>query len=261
MAGELCSYCGCDAELYPGKKYCKDCHKHCFRECKRCHLPYNDVVHFALHDERCNSCQRKHMREANNRKAGNVQKKSEDAIEAILPNVRPDDSSKSLKKKKKSNRNEIISPYSDDDEDDDEDVADEEENEEQKTGHGVQSVRKRKIEVDDDEDEEEDDDDDGDDDGEDDEEETRRPTKDTVELGSESIPSTKSSKCVDKTNKPKTQHKKKKKIRTQEPKVRAKMNNKKDKEVKEILLKSILAYSALTSSRRKDNKVKVEVYF
>ena len=43
-------------ELMFKKPYCLRCEKNMFRECRRCHKPYDDNKYFHLDPIRCNSC-------------------------------------------------------------------------------------------------------------------------------------------------------------------------------------------------------------
>ena len=58
-----CIWCEKLCELLPGKKYCEYCNKNKYLECCRCRRPLNDKKYFLLHNTRCNSCQRKIIKE------------------------------------------------------------------------------------------------------------------------------------------------------------------------------------------------------
>ena len=51
-----CNYCQKLTKLAPGKNYCLKCKARCFRECRRCHKPYDSEKFFQRDQLRCNSC-------------------------------------------------------------------------------------------------------------------------------------------------------------------------------------------------------------
>ena len=51
-----CNWCNKYRELVFKKPYCLRCEKNMFRECRRCHKPYDDNKYFHLDPIRCNSC-------------------------------------------------------------------------------------------------------------------------------------------------------------------------------------------------------------
>lgn len=60
-----CSWCKNFEELLSGAKYCRSCHEKSYRVCSRCKLPYPDKKFFTESGDgkRCNSCQRKYIKE------------------------------------------------------------------------------------------------------------------------------------------------------------------------------------------------------
>lgn len=60
-----CNWCSNYTELLPGKKYCGNCAVKSFRECCRCHRPFDHPKYFKLdpHKNRCDACQRKVLHE------------------------------------------------------------------------------------------------------------------------------------------------------------------------------------------------------
>ena len=68
MEKDTCNFCRSRRELVPGKKYCLECNDNAFKECKRCHLPYDSAKYYELSSVRCNSCQRKYEKETKQRK-------------------------------------------------------------------------------------------------------------------------------------------------------------------------------------------------
>ena len=58
-----CIYCGDEIELIENKKYCEQCLDNMYKECIRCHLPYDSEQYFSLNEKRCNSCQKKYENE------------------------------------------------------------------------------------------------------------------------------------------------------------------------------------------------------
>ena len=47
------------------KPYCHSCANKCIRECIRCHRPFDSLKYFTDNAERCNSCQKKYIKESN----------------------------------------------------------------------------------------------------------------------------------------------------------------------------------------------------
>ena len=61
---KICIWCRQYKPLVPGKQYCTTCKKQCYRECTRCHRPFNNQKYFSDTDgERCNACHKKYMKE------------------------------------------------------------------------------------------------------------------------------------------------------------------------------------------------------
>ena len=54
-----CVYCGDETELIENKKYCEQCSDNMYKECIRCHLPYESEQYFSINEKRCNSCKKK----------------------------------------------------------------------------------------------------------------------------------------------------------------------------------------------------------
>ena len=46
-------------KFFKDKPYCIQCAAECARACLTCHKPYDDLIFFKLHPDRCNSCQKK----------------------------------------------------------------------------------------------------------------------------------------------------------------------------------------------------------
>ena len=64
MDVKRCIWCSSTLQrLEEGKPYCIQCAENCFRECKRCHRPFDDSKYFLLDKDRCNACQRKYSKE------------------------------------------------------------------------------------------------------------------------------------------------------------------------------------------------------
>lgn len=74
-ARKKCNFCLQTVALVKNKPYCNKCHKNCFRECSRCHKPYNHERFFELNEVRCNSCQRKYLKEKEKRDMKKLQPK------------------------------------------------------------------------------------------------------------------------------------------------------------------------------------------
>ena len=64
---KTCAWCKGYKLLVPSKKYCSDCCGQMYRECSRCRLPYPTAESFTLSDLRCNSCQKKYVKEKQKR--------------------------------------------------------------------------------------------------------------------------------------------------------------------------------------------------
>jgi hypothetical protein len=75
-----CIWCNKLSQLVNGKRYCHTCARACFKECRRCHRPYNSPRFFKLDETRCDSCFRilQTAREARARKKEEQQQKQED---------------------------------------------------------------------------------------------------------------------------------------------------------------------------------------
>ena len=59
-----CNWCSKYVTLVPNKKYCVQCKSKCFRECTRCHRPFDSAKYFEQNDTRCNACMKKYLKEA-----------------------------------------------------------------------------------------------------------------------------------------------------------------------------------------------------
>ena len=57
-----CNWCNKYRELVFKKPYCLRCESNMFRECRRCHKPYDDSKYFQLDAIRCNSCHPVYMK-------------------------------------------------------------------------------------------------------------------------------------------------------------------------------------------------------
>ena len=66
-AKKKCNFCLQNVTLIKNKPFCHKCAKNCFRECTRCHKPYNHEKFFELNEVRCNTCQRKYLKEREKR--------------------------------------------------------------------------------------------------------------------------------------------------------------------------------------------------
>ncbi len=66
----LCNYCGHVVDkLVNKRKYCFSYKDRCFRECSRCHLPYDSSRFFENEEaRRCLSCEKRLQREREKRK-------------------------------------------------------------------------------------------------------------------------------------------------------------------------------------------------
>lgn len=62
-----CNYCNLYNKLSTGKPYCTKCKTNCYRECRRCHKPYDDSKFFMKDETRCNSCHTKLEKERSKR--------------------------------------------------------------------------------------------------------------------------------------------------------------------------------------------------
>ena len=63
-----CNWCFTPSvPLVTGKNYCSVCAHYCFKECKRCRWPLPSADFFSLSKERCNTCQKKYLKEVNKR--------------------------------------------------------------------------------------------------------------------------------------------------------------------------------------------------
>lgn len=58
-----CNWCNRTVKILPGYKHCHDCHEKAYRICVRCRRPLSDKSYFALHDKRCNACQKSYLRQ------------------------------------------------------------------------------------------------------------------------------------------------------------------------------------------------------
>ena len=61
-----CNWCtSMAAPLTNGKPFCEACRSRCYRECCRCRRPFQSAKYFTedLTGRRCNSCQRKYLKE------------------------------------------------------------------------------------------------------------------------------------------------------------------------------------------------------
>ena len=66
---KLCNWCGQLNVLSSSeKKYCSVCENNCVRECKRCHRPFPCETYFTLSNERCDTCERKYLKESSKNK-------------------------------------------------------------------------------------------------------------------------------------------------------------------------------------------------
>lgn len=64
---KTCSWCKAYRPLAPNKTYCQSCSEKMFRECSRCHQPYPESKYFENGNRRCNSCQKKYLKEKEKR--------------------------------------------------------------------------------------------------------------------------------------------------------------------------------------------------
>lgn len=133
-----CVWCKEHTRLKDGKPYCLKCCNRMFQECVRCHFPYPDAKYFSEHDSRCNSCQKKYMKEKERRL---VKKRS---MEAQSTSCQPS-IEKHLTEKRKpkmadaTNKPTTSYQVSDDDDDDD--------NDEEKEQVITISPKRRKIHI------------------------------------------------------------------------------------------------------------------
>ena len=64
-----CNFCNKFRELVFKKPYCLRCESNMYKECRRCHKPYDDRKHFELDPIRCNSCHPKYLKEREKRQS------------------------------------------------------------------------------------------------------------------------------------------------------------------------------------------------
>lgn len=74
-----CNWCNRHKELLPNTKHCSECDKKAYRLCSRCHRPFNSPSYFTLDSKRCDSCQRKYIREREKREQKKRQLDNDDA--------------------------------------------------------------------------------------------------------------------------------------------------------------------------------------
>lgn len=92
-----CNWCNRDKQLLIGKRYCKDCDLKRFRECCRCHRPFDHPKYFQLDPIklRCDACQRKLLQEqtkARKMKSTKViESDSDEAVNIMGSDVSTDD--------------------------------------------------------------------------------------------------------------------------------------------------------------------------
>ena len=242
------------------------CAKKCVRECKTCHRPFHDLAKFQLDDKRCDACQRKYLKNKGGKKKRScVTRPSTDLNKEEMEGTSSHEKLKKKKKKltkpeekPKKEANVIISPGSDEDADDyeEEEEFDVEvvaspkhpagrtgEEEEEESEEGIE-YEEGPIEEEEEEEEEED-------------EEERKITK-REEVKAKTL----TAKIKNSTVKP-VQQPRKVKARattttTGEPKAK-RQKRVADKEIRENLLRSLLEYSTLSSSKKKTSIVKFEI--
>lgn len=71
---KICCWCKTNTSLVENKKFCQLCKDRAYSICKRCGFPYDNKTYFELDESRCNSCQRKYIKEKEKRKAAKVSK-------------------------------------------------------------------------------------------------------------------------------------------------------------------------------------------
>lgn len=100
-----CCWCRRFVALLPKQKHCKDCDSKAFRLCSRCHVPFPDPKYFKLNANRCDSCQRKYLKEklrrAEKQKEREAAAKSSDEEQKNEKIDRPEDGSRQNKLKRK----------------------------------------------------------------------------------------------------------------------------------------------------------------
>lgn len=57
-----CNYCYKINSNIFGKKYCEDCAGKCFKECLKCHKPFQTQYSYFYSDNLCNKCFLKHQK-------------------------------------------------------------------------------------------------------------------------------------------------------------------------------------------------------
>jgi len=115
-------------ELVPTKAYCADCCGKMYKECSRCHLHYPDAKFFAQNEKRCNSCQKKYVKERerrvqklNEQKQEQWRKQAATAAAATATTTTTTPPPPPPNKNKRKANEPIIIPVDDDDDDDDDD--------------------------------------------------------------------------------------------------------------------------------------------
>lgn len=81
-AMKKCNYCHQAKKLVKNKLYCLKCAREAFRECRRCKKPYHNEKYFELNETRCNTCQRKYLKEKERRE---LKKSSDLAVKKEPP--------------------------------------------------------------------------------------------------------------------------------------------------------------------------------
>lgn len=91
-----CCWCRRFVALLPKQKHCKECDAKAFRLCARCKYPYPDAKYFKLNANRCDSCQRKYLKEKQRREA---KQKERDAVKSDDEDEKGEGQEKKLKRK------------------------------------------------------------------------------------------------------------------------------------------------------------------
>ena len=94
-----CNYCGDETDLVPDKKFCFSCEEKMYRECVRCHLPYNNQYYFLNDKNRCNKCQKIYLKEKEKRKLSKENFKKSDIFDLKIDKKKLGSNNKTSEKK------------------------------------------------------------------------------------------------------------------------------------------------------------------
>ena len=66
---KICCWCKANTSLVENKKFSQLCKDRAYSICKRCKFPFDNESYFQLDQDRCNSCQKKYIKEKEKRSA------------------------------------------------------------------------------------------------------------------------------------------------------------------------------------------------